>query len=480
MRIARWFYVKEPVFPPLGGGPGDVFHNPSLIAGIIRVVRENPGLTGSEVALRVGKKEHYVVTMLWRLRKHTGALRTEVTGYERTPGLQEFRNVPSVQRMLSKLGSEKTKDPWVRRLFRYEQWLKQKGYFGSITEMLEDYRSAKNEDRRYHHINLVGEFLNSWRASRETKNSIVKVIRGFYRKNRADLPREKVVYSKDMLLDTPGTGEQYVKPEEIWRIVNDGHVPARDKAILAVLLYMGMDESTLTTQFNFYAYPQLAKALGDRHEEWDVERGPVRINLTRPKTETKYYNFLPPRGLQFLKEWLNVRQQITGSEVAIRREAGAEVSDPVFLSSKGQPICERLVSNVVRDSSFKAGVQRRVEGTKRYRIHGHEFRDTFKTTCKVAGVDGAVAEFFIGHRIDPLGYDKSPWAYPEHFREQYLLAEPYLSGEHQRYQVQAEKSHELEDRIRSLESALTRLAAEKGLQYHELEQRALSQDQSRR
>ena len=115
----------------------------------------------------------------------------------------------------------------------------------------------------------------------------------------------------------------------------------------------------------------------------------------------------------------------------------------------------------------------------RYRIHGHEFRDTFKTTCKVAGVDGAVAEFFIGHKIDPLGYDKSPWAYPEHFKEQYLLVEPHLSGESHRYQVQAEKTRELEDRIRSLESALTRLAAEKGLQYHELEQRALSQGQSR-
>jgi hypothetical protein len=262
--------------------------------------------------------------------------------------------------------------------------------------------------------------------------------------------------------------------------VNDGHVPARDKAILTVLLYMGMDESTLTTQFNFYAYPQLVRALGERHEDWDVERGPVRINLTRPKTMTKYYNFLPPKGLQFLKEWLNVRRQMTGSDIAIRREGGSEVSDPMFLSSKGRPIYERLVGNVVRDSSFKAGVQRRLEGTRRYRIHGHEFRDTFKTTCKVAGVDGTVAEFFIGHRIDPLGYDKSPWAYPERFREQYLLAEPYLSGEYQRYQMQVEKSRELEDRIRFLESALARLAAEKGSQYHELEQRVLSQDPSHR
>ncbi len=132
----------------------------------------------------MGKRSDYISTMLWRLRKYTGALRTEVTGYERTPGLEEFKNVPSIQRMLSKLGSEKTKDPWVHRLFRYEQWLKQKGYFGSITEMLEDYKAAKDEERRYYHVDLVGEFLNTWKASKETKNSIVKVIRGFYQEEQ--------------------------------------------------------------------------------------------------------------------------------------------------------------------------------------------------------------------------------------------------------------------------------------------------------
>ncbi|MDG6939015.1 MAG: hypothetical protein JRN39_01240 [Nitrososphaerota archaeon] len=82
---------------------------------------------------------------------------------------------------------------------------------------------------------------------------------------------------------------------------------------------------------------------------------------------------------------------------------------------------ESLVATIIRESAMRSGVQQRKPGTKRYRIHGHEFRDTFRTTCKVAGVDGAVAEFLIGHGIDKLGYDKSPWVYPEHFRKQYQL-----------------------------------------------------------
>jgi hypothetical protein len=48
---------------------------------MLRAVEENPGLTAGEVAARIGKKDHYVDTLLWRLKKYTGALRIEVTGY---------------------------------------------------------------------------------------------------------------------------------------------------------------------------------------------------------------------------------------------------------------------------------------------------------------------------------------------------------------------------------------------------------------
>src|SRR5712692_3015067 len=151
-----------------------------MYAEIVDFVKENPGLTRREIAARLGKRTEYVDSLLWRLRKYTGALRTEVSGYVRTPGLEEVEMVPVVGRMLSELGH--------------------------------DNKGAKEQERRYYHVDLMGEFGNSWKVSSETKDSIVKVIRGFYRKNRADLPREKVVYARDMLLDTPSSGEMYVRP----------------------------------------------------------------------------------------------------------------------------------------------------------------------------------------------------------------------------------------------------------------------------
>ena len=204
---------------------------------MLKIIRENPGLTVGDIVDRMGKADHYVETMLWRLKKYTVSLRIEVTGYEHAGA---GRVQEGVERPEDGLEARQREDegPLGVQAVQVEQWLK-KGYFGSITELLEDYKNAKVEERRYYHIDIMGEFLNSWKASNETKNSIGKVIRGYYSKNTADLPREKLVFNKEMLLDTTGSVQQYVKPEEIWRIVNDGYVQVRDKSILTVLLYRG-------------------------------------------------------------------------------------------------------------------------------------------------------------------------------------------------------------------------------------------------
>ncbi|MDG6920952.1 MAG: hypothetical protein JRN59_05425 [Nitrososphaerota archaeon] len=462
LRTSRWFYVQEPDWPPGPRRRNSWYRKRVLYAEIIRIVKDSPGIPTGEVARQLGRPYDYISPLLFHL-KHFGALRYEPVGVERTDGLAAFAGVQCVRQMLSKLSSEKTKGPWLRRLFRYQEWLMGKGYFGSVTELLEDCKRAGTEGK-YRHVDLMQEYLNSFRGSVYYKDSIATIIRGFYKKNRAELPREKVTYDRSMLIMAPSSAEEYIRPAEVWRMVGDGRVPVRDKAMMAVVLTMGLDESTFATQFNYYAYPQIVKMLGADRDAWDVKRAPVQVILLRPKTQNRFYGFLPAKALVLLRDWLNVRRDIMGSEVAIRNEGGVEVSDPLFVTSKRRAADEAFVAKAIRDASFTSGVQQRRPGVKRYRIHGHEFRDTFRTTCKVAGVDQAVAEFFIGHSIDVLGYDKSPWVYPEHFRKQYLLVEPYVCGEEQTVRVQEERRKELEDRIKSLESSLARLTSELGRQ----------------
>ena len=106
-------------------------------------------------------------------------LRYEPVGTERTNGLEAFARMPCVRQMLFKLSGVKTKGPWLRRLFRYQEWLVSEGYFRSVAELLEDCRAASTEGR-YRHVDLMQKYLNSFRGALFYKDSIATIIRGFF------------------------------------------------------------------------------------------------------------------------------------------------------------------------------------------------------------------------------------------------------------------------------------------------------------
>lgn len=220
LKTSRWFYVQEPVWPPGPRRHNSWYRKRVVYAEIIKVVKENPGISTGEVVRKMGRPYDQVSPFLFHL-KRLQSLRYEPAQVERTEGLGSFAEVPCIRQMLSKLSSEKTKGPWLRRLFRYQEWLKEKGYFGSVTELLEDCRRAGTEGR-YRHVDLMQEYLNSFRGSVFYKDSIATIIRGFYKKNRAELPREKVTYDRSRLIMAPSSTEEYIRPAEVWRMVGTG------------------------------------------------------------------------------------------------------------------------------------------------------------------------------------------------------------------------------------------------------------------
>ena len=110
------------------------------------MVKENPGISTGEFAGKVGRSYSYISPLPFHLRNF-GALRYEPIGRERINGLEAFARMPCVRQVLSRLSSEKTKGPWLRRLFRYQEWLIGKGYFGSVAELPENCRAANTEGR---------------------------------------------------------------------------------------------------------------------------------------------------------------------------------------------------------------------------------------------------------------------------------------------------------------------------------------------
>ncbi len=46
-------------------------------------------------------------------------------------GTGDYEGMPCVVQMPYKLSSERTRGPWIRRPFRYQEWLIGEGYFGA-------------------------------------------------------------------------------------------------------------------------------------------------------------------------------------------------------------------------------------------------------------------------------------------------------------------------------------------------------------
>jgi hypothetical protein len=94
--------------------------------------------------------------------------------------------------------------------------------------------------------------------------------------------------------------------------------------------------------------------------------------------------------------------------------------------------------------------------TVRYPFHSHEVRDVLASLAKRTGADPVAVNWFLGHSIDKLRYDKSPWDAPELYRLEYLkLARPSLnpiSGV--ALKVEQELSAKFEQRLASLEQQM--------------------------
>jgi len=155
LRTSRWYYEKEPGLASEEAQPQlPWFKKRTLYSEIIKAVKENPGISTGEVARKLGRSYYYISPLLLHLRNF-GSLRYEQVGCERINGLEAFSRMPCVRQMLSKLGSEKTRGPWLRRLFRYQEWLIGKDTSGLARELGFSRHFVRYRLRRIERLGLV-------------------------------------------------------------------------------------------------------------------------------------------------------------------------------------------------------------------------------------------------------------------------------------------------------------------------------------
>jgi hypothetical protein len=299
---------------------------------------------------------------------------------------------------------------------RYQEWFIKKGYWSSAQAMLDEYDNLSNVKDCYRHIDILKEYINSRTTGSSNRRQIWQSVTSFYAYHRLSLPSISRV-EKSRLFKPSETDKRRaieLEPltlEEVKTLILEAKQPY-NSAIMTV--FQGAMALAEFEVFNKMTWRKVIPRLD--------EPGPMRIDLFREKTSqttvNSYYTFIGADSKGLLKDWMRIRP---------KNETGALFV--VWNSNKHEwvPLRGPLIGKRITVLAKRSGLIKKQDGVKRYHIHAHEFRDLFKSLCTLSEVNKVASEFFLGHNIDPLGYDKSPLYDEAWFKAEYAKLEPRLN-----------------------------------------------------
>lgn len=335
---------------------------------------------------------------------------------------------PCIEKWLKDLNS-RTALNYGNYFLRYRDWFRDQVYWSSAKDMIDDYESLVDSKEKYGHVDILKEYSKSKNTGSSDRRNTWYAVRSFYSFHRLPLPR--IPRSESSRLFKPSKMDKRRSLEltplmldDVRRLIINSPQPYRTVLMVMFQSAMGLSEFS---QFNLEGWRKVVDKLDPP--------GPLRVVLYREKTSrtrvSRYYTFIGKDGKMFIKEWLNMRPQ--------------SIEDALFVVfNKNRklwvPVRGPLIGNMITKTAKKMGLIK-PNGLNRYHVHAHEFRDLFKSLCTLNGVNSVASEFFLGHNIDKLGYDKSPEYDVEWFRREYSKVEPQLnliSGSENREDVKKE------------------------------------------
>lgn len=382
--------------------------------------------------------------------------------------VEELKQKESIRQWLSKLAPGDSQLGSLYSFARYLRWRKQKGLESDPDKIVEECLDGTNRTL-IKHLNEALEYVNQYPGKRKTVHKQYERIRSFYSHNHIQLPNERLsIKAGSNSLETKVTAKDFLS--FVTQVLSKAELDLRSRAIILTMLQSGMDASTLALSFNFYGYPQLVRALGEDPAKWDLSKCPIRIDVIRPKREFRYYTFIDIDAVNAIKDYITLKRGIP--KILPAKPGEMPQSEPLFLNQYDEPISPETISRIFTEAGKRAGINKMDQRVKlpefkyasiRYPFHSHEVRDTLVTTAKKVGADIMVANFLIGHSIDPYGYNKSPWDDPEHYRNEYIkIARPWLNPISSQILIAKEEAKKetmnaLEEKINELESKLQAL-----------------------
>jgi hypothetical protein len=270
-------------------------------------------------------------------------------------------------------------------------------------------RHVESRDQ-YLVLDLLQQFLNELDRRRKYKQMIYAAVRSFFMHNRCGLPHDPAF--KVQAKNPPV--KAMLTLSHVSDIVKNANL--RDRSIILVK-WMGMLDNARTVQVG----ANLAENVVSQ-----IRRGEQLVKLDVPKRKTNeqpFYAFIGKDAIDALREYFE------------KERGWPKAGEPIWLlrdSRKGKPLTTTAMDTLWLRLLRRMGVIPKKSGplATRYGYNSHEMRDIAKTLlhtyAKKDGFDMDCAEFWLGHTVDPLGYDKF-FQNQEYVRSQYMIAERYLN-----------------------------------------------------
>lgn len=336
-------------------------------------------------------------------------------------------------------GSKRSYGPTFNRFMTY---VREKG--GPFKEMTPDelVRYQRNSDNgsAYDILDLIQGWIGKMNARQSSKDTAYSIVKSFFNHNRATLP-------KDPSFIIRGDQDQVIGRLTIENIRD--MVLSSNRCYRAIVLSMfqgGMDTSSMI-YWSENGLESLKEQLRDDPET-------IRIELPGRMKRRKKQPFYPLIGrdaIEALKDWMEVRppghKQIFLTQAFEDKEKGIR-----------KPVSHKSVRMYWLKHLEKIGLINRTGGKRstRYGLNLHELRDVFRSQWEKSPAKASVAEFMMGHKVDPLEYNKAcrdeDWV-----REEYLKALPLLqimSSDTPFGKVSGKTVNKLQERIDELETQI--------------------------
>lgn len=287
-----------------------------------------------------------------------------------------------------------------------------------VTHFVQSYRDFGKDSHEF--ALLVKDYLNDpqhenlgIKAMGNKKNAILSIFDSY----QLHLPLVYNINKKFKKTSREVLSQKILSINDLTLCLTKGRPTKLECAVVMCMFHRGLDRSSMSDRFNYEAWDQLVAAFGtDNFELWDLAKCPVPIRLERMKTDYSHVGFLDRDAVVCIQNYLR--------DERIPKFGEVQEGQPIFYTSKGNPISAAWVGSVLPKLASVSGIQKTVSGYENIVAHSitsHEVRDTLDSIMSDAGSKFFAVCESIGH-VTKDSYNKAPAMFEDSLRSEFVKA----------------------------------------------------------